>query len=266
MSYLSPALTLLVSAVKKTGQSLTRDFNEIEKIQSSVRGSTDFARSAVVRAEKILRQELSKARPAYPFAVDGEVEPQGPHFVVSAMDGMTNFIHGVPCFAVSAAIVDNSTPLMAVIYNPATDELFFAEKGCGAYKEGFRNHERLRVSARKDLSDSLIGINGGSADVAEFQKVYTNLLHAQTSVRLSGSLAMDFAYVSAGKLDAVVGLQSSHSQIIPALLLVKEAGGLVRDINTKDIRIENLSELMGSGNVMAINPNLSTALHGVFKK
>ncbi|MBQ8436073.1 MAG: inositol monophosphatase, partial [Alphaproteobacteria bacterium] len=144
MSYLSSALTLLVSAVKKAGQSLTRDFNEIEKIQSSVRGSADFARSAVTKAEKILRQELSKARPAYPFAVDGQAEPQGPHFVVSGIDGIVNFTHAVPYFAISAAIVDNSTPLMAVVYNPATDELFFAEKGCGAYKEGFRNHERLR--------------------------------------------------------------------------------------------------------------------------
>jgi len=266
MSYLSPALTLLVSAVKKTGQALTRDFNEIEKIQSSVRGSTDFARSAVARAEKILRQELSKARPAYPFAVDGEAEPQGPHFVVSAMDGMTNFTHGVPCFAVSAAIVDNSIPLMSVIYNPATDELFFAEKGCGAYKEGFRNHERLRVSARKDLSDSLVGINCGNADITEFQKVYSDMMHSQVSVRSCGSLAMDFAYASAGKLDAVIGLQASRSQIIPALLLVKEAGGMMRDIHTKDIRVENLAELMSSGNIMAVTPNLSVALHGVFKK
>ena len=263
MSYLSSALTLLVSAVKKAGQSLTRDFNEIEKIQSSVRGSADFARSAVTKAEKILRQELSKARPAYPFAVDGQAEPQGPHFVVSGIDGIVNFTHAVPYFAISAAIVDNSTPLMAVVYNPATDELFFAEKGCGAYKEGFRNHERLRVSARKDLSDSLIGINCGSLDALDFQQTYSALLSAQASIRFNGSFLMDCAYVAAGRLDAVIGLQSTCSQIIPALLLLKEAGGLVRDIHTKDIRVENLSEVTNSGNVMAVNPNLSTALHGV---
>ncbi len=263
MSYLSPALTLLVSAVKKAGQSLTRDFNEIEKIQSSVRGSADFARSAVARAEKLLKQELSKARPAYPFAVDGQAEPNGPHFVVSGIDGMVNFEHAVPYFAISAAIVDKSIPLMAVIYNPATDELFFAEKGCGAYKEGFRNHERLRVSARKDLSDSLIGINRGNTELADFQQTYSALLTASENIRIRGCLMMDFAYVAAGRLDAVVGLQSSHSQVVPALLLLKEAGGVVRDIHAKDIRVENLSEVMNSGNVMAVNPNLSMALHGV---
>ncbi len=266
MSYLSPALTLLISAVKKTGQSLTRDFNEVEKIQSSVRGSADFSRSAVARAEKILRQELSKARPAYAFAVDGQAEPQGTHFVVSAMDGFTNFAHGVPCFAVSAAIVDNSVPLMAVIYNPATDELFFAEKGCGAYKEGFRNHERLRVSARKDLADSLVALCRGESEIADFQQTYATLLHSQTEVRTSGSIAMDFAYVAAGKLDAVVGLRSSYSHIIPALLLIKEAGGLIRDIHTKDIRVENLPEVLSGGNVLAVTPNLSTALYGVLNK
>ena len=266
MSYLSPALTLLVSAVKKAGQSLTRDFNEVEKLQSSVRGSTDFAKSAVARADRILRQELSKARPAYAFFADGQAEPQGPHFVVSAVNGIANFIHGVPYFAISAAIVENSTPLMAVIYNPATDELFFAEKGCGAYKEGFRNHERLRVSARKDIEDSLLAINVNNVELDVFQNNYNKLLHSASGVRQSGSVILDFAYVAAGKLEAAVALETSRSQLFAAILLVKEAGGLVRDIFSKDARVENLSEVLASGNVMMVNANLGATLHKVLNK
>ena len=266
MPYLSPALTLLVAAVKKAGQSLTHDFNEVEKLQASVRGAEDFAKAAVSRAERILRQELSKARPSYPFAVDGQAEPQGPHFVISAMDGLTNFAHGVPYFAISAAVLDNSIPLMGVIFNPATDELFFAEKGCGAFKEGFRNHERLRVSARKDLGASLLSVNAGNAELADYQQIISTLLHSGCGVRTAGALAMDLAYVAAGKFDAVIGLHSSLSSYMAGVLLVKEAGGLIRDLHTKDVRSENLSEVFVSGNIMAVNPNLSTMLYEVINK
>ncbi len=266
MPYLSPALTLLVAAVKKAGQSLTHDFNEVEKLQASVRGSEDFAKAAVTRAERILRQELSKARPSYPFAVDGQAEPQGPHFVISAMDGLTNFAHGVPYFAISAAVVDNSIPLMGVVYNPATDELYFAEKGCGAFKEGFRNHERLRVSARKDLSASLLSVHPGHAELADYQQLSAALLHSGCVVRNAGSLAMNLAYGAAGKFDAVIGMHSSLSSFMAGVLLVKEAGGLIRDLHTKDVRSENLSEVFASGNIMAVNPNLSTMLYEVINK
>ena len=266
MSYLSPALTLLVAAVKKAGQSLTRDFNEVEKLQASVRGSADFANSAVARAERVLRQELSRVRPSYPFAVDGQAEPQGPHFVVSSMNGKNNFAHGVPYFAVSAAVVDNSIPLMAVVYNPATDELYFAEKGCGAFKEGFRNHERLRVSARKELPTVLTAASAGTSELSDYQQVLAALLHNTGGVRVSGSLSLDLAYVAAGKLDAAIGLQSVRSELLAGMLLVKEAGGLIRDLHARDIRSENLPEVLASGNIMALNPNLNTVLHDLLNK
>lgn len=266
MPYLSPALTLLVSAVKKAGQSLTHDFNEVEKLQASVRGSEDFAKAAVSRAERILRQELSKARPSYPFAVDGQAEPQGPHFVISAMDGLTNFAHGVPYFAISAAVVDNSIPLMAAIFNPATDELFFAEKGCGAFKEGFRNHERLRVSARKDMATALVSINQGHEELSAYQQLFAALLHSNAGVRTAGALSLDLAYAAAGKFDGVIGMHSPLSSLMAGVLLVKEAGGLIRDLHAKDIRSENLGEVFASGNIMAVNPNLSMTLYGVINK
>ena len=116
------------------------------------------------------------------------------------------------------------------------------------------------------MSDSLIGINCGNSDFAQVQHTHSILENAQASVRISKSVVMDFAYVASGKLDAVVGLASSHSQIIPALLLIKEAGGVVRDIYTKDVRVENLPELLSSGNILAVNPNLSTPLHGALNK
>ena len=182
------------------------------------------------------------------------------------MDGLTNFAHGVPYFAISAAVVDNSIPLMGVVYNPATDELYFAEKGCGAFKEGFRNHERLRVSARKELGTSLLSVHYGNAELTDYQQLSSTLLHSGCVVRNTGSLALNLAYGAAGKFDAVIGLHSSLSSFMAGVLLVKEAGGLIRDLHTKDVRSENLNEVFMSGNIMAVNPNLSTMLYEVINK
>ena len=266
MPYLSPALTLLVAAVKKAGQSLTHDFNEVEKLQASVRGSEDFAKAAVTRAERILRQELSKARPSYPFAVDGQAEPQGPHFVISAMDGLTNFAHGVPYFAISAAVVDNSIPLMGVVYNPATDELYFAEKGCGAFKEGFRNHERLRVSARKEPADALVALASSSASADLQYQAQAKLAGHISGIRCQGDSALDLAYVAAGRLDSFIGYGLSYSELVAGMLLVKEAGGYIYEPAQKDIRTEDLTSVIASGDILAVNANLNNKLYDLLNK
>lgn len=264
MSYLSPTLNLLVSAAKKAGQSLTRDFNEVERLQNSVKGSADFTASAISRCDRILRQELSRAKPTYAFAADGQSLPQGMHFVISALDGVTNFAHAVPHFAISIALVDNTTPLMAVVYNPVADEMYFAEKGTGASKEGFRNHERLRVSGRKDFSTSLVAIASGyRQEPAEELALQSRVMAKNENVRLFGALSLDLAYVAAGRLDAALCLSAPASASIAGLLLVKEAGGMVREMHQQDVRVDKISDLITGGDIFAANANLGTTVYNL---
>lgn len=169
MSYLSPTLTLLVGAVKKATASLDRDFNEIEKLQSSVRGYQNFVSRSFERVAQTLKGELSRLRPDAVF-VDGKPPlSRGCCFMVNPIDGMGNFVRGIPVFATTVAYCENGEVKASVVYNRASDELYFAEKGSGAYKEGFRNHERLRVSAVKDGAAALvaasIGFQHGSGNI-----------------------------------------------------------------------------------------------------
>lgn len=264
MSYLSPTMSLLISAVKKGSQSLIRDFNEIERLQGSVRGPTDFAGSAYGRCERNIRQELSRVKPTYAFALDDQPEPQGIHFVICPLDGIENFIHAIPQFAVSVALVDKGVTLMSLVYNPISDELFLAEKGCGAFKEGFRNHERLRVSGRKDINTALI-----SSTLAFHQEsedalsLITKIFQTTGSLRVSGSLSLDLAYVASGRLDATLSLNAKPSFATAGMLLVKEAGGLVRGLRQSDPLVENVSEAMITGDIFAANSNLSAAVYSL---
>lgn len=155
----------------------------------------------------------------------------------------------------------------AIVYNPASDELFFAEKGKGAYKEGFRNHERLRVSARRELSEALIStLVSYKSDVAEYIKLHDSVVRAVDNVRVLGAVSLDLACVAAGRLDATVSLGNKFSEIAAGLLLVKEAGGYVLDMNQKDIRTENLSLVLESGNLIATNAELSKKVYELVHK
>ena len=156
MSYISTNLNMLITVAKKVSGGLARDFNELEKLQTSIKGHTEFTKAAVERTLKNLRNELQKSRPQMPVVTIGEKAPKGAYFLVSALDGELNFVHGIPYFAVSIAEIVDGQVVSGVIYNPSTSDLYFAEKGNGAFKEGYRNHERLRVSARKDLPMALI--------------------------------------------------------------------------------------------------------------
>lgn len=152
MAYISPMLTNIVTAVKKASINLNRDFSEIERLQNSVKGSMDFTKIAFDKIQKGLKNELGKILPALPVVMVSEKVPQsGMFLILSGIEGLANFAHGNPEFAISAALMDGQTVLAGVVYNPARDELFFAEKGKGAFKEGFRSHERLRVAARQEL-------------------------------------------------------------------------------------------------------------------
>ncbi len=267
MSYISPALNFIITAVKKAGNGLTRDFSEIEKLQSSVKATRDFALSAVNRVEKTLRLELAKAKPNFAFAEDGKPQPAGPHFIVSGMDGILNFAHGVPYFSISVATVENGVLTSGIVYNPATDELFFAEKGNGAYKEGFRNHERLRVSSRKETTECIVATETSYREKEEeYFALQNKIFPAFSAVRVMGASSLDLAYVASGKADAAVSLGNSLSSMAAGLLLVKEAGGYVYEANQKDIRSEDVAAILRSGNLIAANANIAGKVHEIINK
>ena len=254
MSYISLNLNFLITAVKKVGNSLTRDFNEIEQLQTSLRGHQEFAKAAYERVNKSLRVELQKGRPDFAFVNAGDSLPEGACFAISPLDGMLNFMHGIPYFAVSVAIIENAQVTAGVIYNPATSDLYFAEKGSGAFKEGYRNHERLRVSSRKDLKDALVGAKD------------TSLAENVAGVRVNGCLSLDMASIAAGRMDVGVYNDNTIGSFAAGLLLVKEAGGYVYETDQKDIRTDNQKAILQSGNLVAGNSELTPKLFALLHK
>jgi myo-inositol-1(or 4)-monophosphatase len=252
MSYISTNLNLLMTVAKKAGGGLVRDFNEIEKLQTSIKGHDAFTKAAVERTLSILRAELQKARPQYAVVAKGEKSPNAPHFLVSALDGDINFMHGIPYFAISIAEIIDGNITSAVIYNPATADMFFAEKGNGAFKEGYRNQERLRVSARKDLPLSLIVADDSYASFV-------------AGVRRFGAVSLDMANLASGKVDGLISLANDAANIAAGVLLVREAGGQVFAKGQKDIRVADLGLVLAEGNVIAGNAELSKKLFALVK-
>lgn len=268
VAYLSPQMTLLINAVKKVSSNMDRDFNEIEQLQSSVRGYKEFVIGTYGKVTKALQVELGKIHPDYPIVDEASKLPaKGNCWLVNPLDGLVNFAHGIPYFAISVAVYENGRITSAVVYNPASDNLYFAEKGKGAFKEGYRNHERLRVSARKELSEALIGTlvsYNKSAD--EYDAVQKKVVTACDNIRVSGSCALDLAYVASGKLDAHISLNNKLADFAAGLLLVKEAGGYIYEVNQKDIRSENLDLVIHGGSLIATNAELGKKVCGLFNK
>jgi len=266
MAYISPMLTNIVTAVKKASINLNRDFSEIERLQNSVKGSLDFTKIAFDKVEKGVRVEFGKVIPNIPVVLINDKRPKdGMYLSVSALEGIANFAHGNPEFAISAALMDGDTIIAGVVYNPARDELFFAEKGKGAFKEGFRSHERLRVASKSELDGALIALKPATADMEQSLKLINNTMALCHDVRVSGTVALDLAYVAAGKLDAVIAPLSSLASIAAGVLLVKEAGGIALDIEQSDTRTEDLAMLLNSGNLAAVSFNLSQKIAKILK-
>lgn len=266
MAYISPMLTNIVTAVKKASINLNRDFSEIERLQNSVKGSLDFTRIAFDKIQKGLRAEFGRILPTIPAVMPTDKVPQNGMFLaISGIEGLANFAHGNPEFAISAALVDGQTILAGVVYNPARDELFFAEKGKGAYKEGFRSHERLRVAARAELDGALVAVKPAADDAELTAKIVNNTVRLCRDIRVSGAVALDLAYVAAGKLDGVIAPGTMLASMAAGVLLVKEAGGLVLDIEQEDTRTEDLPRVLNSGNLMAASFNLSQKIARILK-
>jgi myo-inositol-1(or 4)-monophosphatase len=251
----------MIAAVRKTARSLTRDFGEVEQLQVSKKGPADFVSSADLKAEKTLFEELSKARPGYSFLMEerGAVEgtDKSHRWIVDPLDGTLNFLHGLPHWAISVGLEREGVLVAGVIYNVSRDELFWAEKGAGA----FLNDRRIRVAARAGLADSVIatgipfmGKSGHSETLTELERV----MKQTAGIRRFGSAALDLAYVAAGRFDGFWERGLQPWDFAAGAVLVREAGGYAKEIDDGDF--------MQTGSIIAANerllPHLTKAVRG----
>jgi myo-inositol-1(or 4)-monophosphatase len=262
MPMLSPVINVMRNAALKAARGLIRDFGEVEQLQVSVKGPGDFVSTADLRAERTLRSELTRARPGYGllFEEGGATEGRDPHhrWIVDPLDGTTNFLHGIPHFAISIALERDGEMIAGMVYEPTRDEMFWAEKGAGAYL----NDRRLRVSARRQLGDALIGTGipfGGRGDHVRYAATLAPVMAATSGVRRFGAAALDLAYVAAGRLDGYWEFGLSPWDIAAGLLLVREAGGFVSDLSGGQT-------MMTSGDVLAANGHLHLPLAAMIKE
>ncbi|NBN65260.1 inositol monophosphatase [Microvirga tunisiensis] len=247
-------LNVMVQAAMKAGRALVRDFGEVENLQVSRKGPSDFVSAADRRAEEIIRAELSKARPAFGFLMEegGEIPAEdGQHrWIVDPLDGTTNFLHGIPLFAISIALERQGQIVAGVIFNPVMDELYTCERGRGV----FLNDRRLRVANRNALPDCLIGTGLpflGKGDHGRALKELRHVMPEVAGIRRCGAAALDLAFVAAGRLDGFWEHSLNPWDIAAGLLMVREAGGFVSDINGKDTMLETGSIVAGNEFVRA---------------
>lgn len=252
----SALINVMIAATKKAGRGLVRDFGEIEQLQVSRKGPGDFVTQADLKAERTLRYELEKARSTYGLLMEESGETPGTdtsnRWVVDPLDGTSNFMHGIPHFAVSVALERDRQIQAGVVYNPVTDELYWAEKGAGAYL----NDRRLRVSARTEIGDAMVmtGIPHASAQRAErYMPMLRRVSPAVGAVRRFGAAALDLAWVASGRADAFFEFNLSPWDIAAGMLIVREAGGFVSDIDGRD-------RMMETGDIVASNAALQEPL------
>jgi myo-inositol-1(or 4)-monophosphatase len=255
----SAVINVMAGAVQKAGRGLVRDFGELEHLQVSKKGLGDFVSTADHRAEKILIQELKKARPGYGFLVEesGEIPGEDPsiRWIIDPLDGTTNFLHGIPHFAISVALQKDKEIVAGVIYNPIADEMFWAEKGKGAYL----NNRRLRVSGRRYLDEALLATGtpfGSRGNSRQFLKMMENIMPKTAGLRRMGAATLDLAFVAAGRYEGYFETHLSPWDIAAGMLLVIEAGGYVSEINGG-------KDMLDSGNVLAANDCLFSEIQKV---
>ncbi len=255
-------LNIMVTAALKAGRSLTKDFGEIENLQVSVKGPADFVSKADLNAEKIVHGELSKARPTYGFLMEegGEIQgTDGQHrWIIDPLDGTTNFLHGIPLFAVAIALQRGDEIVASVIYNPVMDELFVAEKGGGAWLD---DKKRLRMAGRKHLADAVIttGIKvTGTANDALHLRQLGQMSPAVAGIRRTGSASTDLAWLAAGRFDGYWEGRLGPWDVAPGALMIREAGGTMTDFSGKPGFIWN-------GEVIAGNESIHGQLHKIIK-
>jgi myo-inositol-1(or 4)-monophosphatase len=233
----SAVLNVMIKAAYRAGRSLKRDLGEIENLQVSLKGPGNFVTAADRRAEEIVRGELAKARPDYSFLGEEGGTRAGSdkshRWIVDPLDGTTNFLHGIPHFAVSIALERDGAIVAGVTYNPANDDLFLAERGKGA----FLNDQRLRVAARTRLADAVVACglpHLGRGDLALARREIAAAQQHFAGLRRFGAATLDLAWVAAGRFDAYWERDLSPWDMAAGLLLVREAGGFVSDLDGGD--------------------------------
>ncbi|RCL01046.1 MAG: myo-inositol-1(or 4)-monophosphatase [Candidatus Tokpelaia sp. JSC188] len=227
----SAIMNVMVQAAMKAGRSLSRDFGEVQNLQVSLKGPANYVSQANKRAAQIICNELQRARPSYSFLIEQINEIKGNddqhRFIASSLDSTINFLHGIPLFAISISLERQRKVIASVIYNPVIDELFTAERGCGA----FLNDHRLRVSSRRNLFDSVIGTSIPHLRHSKHDHYLIELrsMMAEVSgIRCTGSTALDLAYVAAGRFDGFWENDPQNWNIIAAgVLMIREAGGFI---------------------------------------
>ncbi len=233
----SAVLNVMIKAAHRAGRSLKRDLGEVEQLQVSLKGPRNFVTAADRRAEEIVREELAKARPDYGFLGEESGTHEGSdkthRWIVDPLDGTTNFLHGIPHFAVSIALERSGTIVAGLIYNPANDDLFVAERGKGA----FLNDQRIRVAGRQRLSEAVVACglpHYGRGDLALGRSEIFAAQQAFAGLRRFGAAALDLAWIAAGRLDAYWERDLSPWDMAAGIILVREAGGFVTDLDGQD--------------------------------
>jgi myo-inositol-1(or 4)-monophosphatase len=257
MATRSTLINVMSRAADKAARGLKRDFGEVEQLQVSVKGPGDFVSTADTKAEKVLRQELSRARPDYGFLMEESGASEGSdsehRWIVDPLDGTTNFLHGLPHFCISIALERAGEIVAAVILDPVKDETFWAEKGIGAYL----NDRRLRVSSRRQMTNALIATGtpfGQRADRPRYLRQFDAIMASVADVRRLGAAALDLAYVAAGRYDGFWEYGLQPWDVAAGWLLVREAGGYISEP-------ESEGHPVGSGDVLAANDHL----HGLLR-
>jgi len=249
MSNASANMNIMVKAARIAGRKLLRDFNEVENLQVSSKGPGDFVSKADTTAEETIREQLTEARPNYGFLGEESVETFGEdptrRWIVDPLDGTTNFLHGMPHWAISIALEHRNEIVAAVVYDPVKDEMFRAEKGEGAWL----NDRRMRVSGRTEMIEMVFATGvpfGGRSDLPETLQDLARLMPGCAGVRRWGAAALDLAYLAAGRYDGYWERRLNAWDIAAGILLVKESGGMVESIESDE------SPLV-SGNIIASN-------------
>ena len=258
----SPQINLITKACMKASRSLIRDFGEIENLQVSSKGPGDFVTSADKRTEKILIEELQKAHPDYGILSEevGFINKDNSknRWVIDPIDGTTNFLNGVPQFAISIAYEEDAEVKCGIIFNPITNEMFSAEKGNGSYL----NNSRIRVSNKKKIKDALVVTGGPKGEGKIKNKIfseYINVSNNVSNVRKFGSAALDMAYVACGRFDGYWQRELNYWDLAAGIIILKEAGGFI-DFFEED------PNLPLKKNILATNSNIHEDLRELIKK
>jgi myo-inositol-1(or 4)-monophosphatase len=258
----SAVINVMAAAALKAARGLIHDFGEVEQLQVSVKGPGNFVSTADLKAERTLKTELGRARPGYGMLFEEGGATAGRdkshRWIVDPLDGTTNFLHGIPHFAISIGLERDDEIVAGVVYEPTRNELFWAEKGGGAYL----NDRRLRVSARRQIGEAVIGTGMPYRDRGD-QPLYlaslAAVMAATSGVRRFGAAALDLAYVAAGRLDGFWEYGLSPWDIAAGMLIVREAGGYVSDLSGGQT-------MMTSGDLLAANDHLHLPLAALFRE